>query len=568
MIKRLAISIFLSLMVFLPRQAYADEFKKIDIEAEISKDGVGHIRERWDIVENDTDYTERYKLINNLRGLKIEDFSLRALGRDFKKMDPWDTDLSFEEKAFRYGRIDRDDEVELCWGISDYSDNSYELSYKISPLAIGLEDADMVFFKFVGDNFDPMPEEVSIKLRAYEPLGEDIKFWAFGLEGQILNKDGIIELKSTGDINYATVMVKFPKGYFNTPYKEDKSFEDYANEAVKGSKWEENEGQAYKPPLPRWAKVLIGVLSALGIGGGFLGIRAAKLSFNEKNLANFKELRTLKDLKDHYYKDIPYEGPVEDLAFLIEKTYLNITDLAGDYINAFILKWAMKGHVILGDRKWGAFSDKKIKVLSKPKNMGEIEGAIFDIFYKTSLRKSDGTVGEADLRNYLKSNKKDLDNFYEDLEEKSIRALKEGGFLEDYEYEKSFLSSTRTGKELRITDKGVDLYERLVGFRNYLKDYEKVRSNDKEEIKKWDEFLVYAVILSQAEGLVDFIGDRSFENNNFIYYPYLYHNSKSYAQTTNQTYANTTGFSNAGFGGMTSVGGGGGSFGGGGGGGR
>ena len=40
--------------------------------------------------------------------------------------------------------------------------------------------------------------------------------------------------------------------------------------------------------------------------------------------------------------------------------------------------------------------------------MGEIEGAIFDIFYKTSLRKSDGTVGEADLRNYLKSNKKDL----------------------------------------------------------------------------------------------------------------------------------------------------------------
>lgn len=147
-------------LILLPKTSFADDFNSIDMDISIDKDGIANVRETWNIDEDNKDYTERYKLIENLKGLKIEDFSLSANGKDFERIEPWDTDKSFEEKSYKYGRIDRNDEVELCWGISSYTDNTYTLKYKINPLVVGLNDADMVFFQFVGSNFDPKPENV------------------------------------------------------------------------------------------------------------------------------------------------------------------------------------------------------------------------------------------------------------------------------------------------------------------------------------------------------------------------------------------------------------------------
>ena len=226
--KKIFITLAIILGIFIPQSAHADEFREISIEANIDEKGIGSIEEIWKINETNEDYTERYKTINNLRGLKIEDFSLEAFGKTFENRDPWDTDLDFNEKAYKSGVITRDeDEVELCWGISNYSDNTYKLKYKINPLAIGLKDSDMVFFTFVGDNFDPEPEKVNIKITGYKPF-TDIKFWAFGLRGAIHEENGQIILESTGDVSYTTVMVKFPKGTFATSYREDKNFADYA----------------------------------------------------------------------------------------------------------------------------------------------------------------------------------------------------------------------------------------------------------------------------------------------------------------------------------------------------
>ena len=143
--KKIFITLAIILGIFIPQSAHADEFREISIEANIDEKGIGSIEEIWKINETNEDYTERYKTINNLRGLKIEDFSLEAFGKTFENRDPWDTDLDFNEKAYKSGVITRDeDEVELCWGISNYSDNTYKLKYKINPLAIGLKDSDMV----------------------------------------------------------------------------------------------------------------------------------------------------------------------------------------------------------------------------------------------------------------------------------------------------------------------------------------------------------------------------------------------------------------------------------------
>ena len=566
--KKIFLALAIVLGIFIPKDSFADEFREINIEATIDENGIGQIEEIWKINENNTDYTERYKTIENLRGLKIEDFSLEAFGKTFEKLDSWDTDKSFEEKAFKSGIIKRsDDEVELCWGISDYSDNTYKLTYKINPLAIGLTDSDMVFFNFVGENFDPMPEVVNIKIKGYKPF-TDIKLWGFGLEGSIGEENGEIILKSSGDINYATVMVKFPKGTFATSYKEDKTFEDYARKAVKGSKWEENEGRAYTPPMPTWAKTLIGLAIAAGLGGIFAAIRGVSLSFNKKAVANIKDLPKPKELKGKYYRGLPYDGHIEDLAFLFKYMPIMNLDLGASYMNSFILKWAMDGKIDLGDEKKGLFESNSIRILSRPENMGPIEESIFEILNKASLEDSDGILTNKDVEKYLKKNKDELENIYDDLEDKSIEALKNGGYLENYTHEKSFLGSHKTGTELKITDKGLTLFENIIKFKSYLKNYKEEGSKSPEEVKLWKDYLVYSILLNEASGFHKFVDDNYYEQNYFIYHPYFFHNAHAYSSSINETYANTTGFSNAGFGGQTSVGGGGGSFGGGGGGGR
>lgn len=553
------------LFIMLPIFTFAENFKGIKIYVEIDKNGIAKVNEVWQINEDNEDYTERYKLINNLRGIKIEDFSVKALGKDFTELMPWDIDASFDDKAYHYGRIDREDEVELTWGISEFSDNTYNLSYKINPLVVGLNDSDMLFFNFVGENFDPKPENVEIRIRAYEAF-KDVKMWGFGMEGEIHNVNGEIVMTSSGYVDYATVMLKFPKGYFNTTYKIDKNFEDYANMAAKGSDWENREGEAYQKPMSTVAKITLVIVGLAVLGVIFFVGRLIALGFSKKRIENRKELPNIKDLKGEYYKDLPYQGSLEDLAFFISQSFLVINDLVGNYINAFILKWSLDGALEFIEEGSG-YSKNKIKLISRPKDMGPLEEELFQMISAANEENGKDYMTAKDFKKYVKANKDDMEDFYDEFEDKSIEALKDGGYLENYRYEKKFLFSKKTGTELRVTEKGKELWENLIKFKNYLKDYVD-QVTDEVEFEKWQDFLIYSSIFFLDEEFL-----RGAENyptyiNNYALYNTHILASRNFSKTINKTYQDVTGYSSSGGGGSTSFGGGGGSFGGGGGGGR
>lgn len=556
-------TIFVIGLILLPKTSFADDFKSIDMDISIDKDGIASVSETWNIDEDNKDYTERYKLIENLKGLKIEDFSLSANGKDFERIEPWDTDKSFEEKSYKYGMIDRDDEVELCWGISSYTDNTYTLKYKINPLVVGLNDADMVFFQFVGSNFDPKPENVSIKINGYEKFPEDIKMWGFGLVGEINNENGSIVLRSKGEVDYTTIMLKFPKGYFNTSYREDKSFKDYADKAVVDSKWEEKEGSVDTEPVPLFVKVILAILPIAVLSGIFAGIRGYKLNFDENNIINDNRLKKAKSYKNEFESRIPYEGNIEDLYFLLNRAYPYEVS-PENFIDAFILKWIYDKNINLTEDK-----HPKIEIISRPKNMGQVEEEFFDIVEESREYSKDELVSEKNIAKYFRKNKEEVEDFYDNFIESSKNALIENGYLKEISYQKKFLNTKRSGTELEVTDKGINLYEHLIKFKNYLLDYENVEKRNPEEINTWDMFIIYAAIFGISEKVF-----AKFENTYPEFYtrtyfaPYMIANSRSFSKKTSTSYSNATGFSSAGGGGTTSFSGGGGSFGGGGGGGR
>lgn len=565
-IKRLSKYLLVLILFLLPSISLADSFDSLDMDVTIDKNGVGSVEEIWQIDEDERDYTERYKLIENLRGIKIEDFSLTSpsLDKDFSEMDPWDSDLSFEEKAYKYGRSDREDETELIWGISQYGKNTYELSYKINPIIIGIEDSDMLFFQFVGDNFDPKPERVNINIKGFEPFDQNVKMWGFGLVGDIHNTNGNIVLKSTGEVDYATVMLKFPKGYFNTSYKEDKTFDDYANEAIKGSKWEEREGEANTDPTPWYVKVILPLILLLGLGSIFLGVRAKKLHFDENNITNDEALKKAKTFKDQYFRDIPYDSHIEDTYLLAEKAYPYEVN-QGNYMNAFILKWIYDKNIEIEARK-KKDKNAKIRILDRPTNMGKMEEAFFDIIEKSQEYSKDGLISNKNIQKYFKKNKEITEDFYEDFLPRSREALKSEAYLKDIRFEKKFARTKREGTELEVTPKGVNLYENLIKFRNYLEDYSLIEERDANEVHIWDYFLIYAAIYGISDKVFKNL-EKTYPNysNSSVFNYYMITNSRNYSTMTQ---ANIASFTSAGAGGSTSFGGGGGSFGGGGGGGR
>lgn len=114
--KRIISSILLTIIILLPKFVHADGFKYINLDVNIDKSGKAYVSEEWQIDERDNDYSERYKRIENLKGIKIENFKASLNGEEFSEKDSWNVDENFDQKTFYYGRNDSDDAVELCWG--------------------------------------------------------------------------------------------------------------------------------------------------------------------------------------------------------------------------------------------------------------------------------------------------------------------------------------------------------------------------------------------------------------------------------------------------------------------
>lgn len=563
--KRILSSILLTIIILLPKSVLADGFKYINLDVNIDKNGQASVSEEWQIDERDNDYSERYKRIENLKGIKIENFKASLNGEEFSEKDPWNVDENFDQKTFYYGRNDTDDAVELCWGISERGENNtYQISYDINPIIIGLDDSDMLFFKFVGSNFDPKPEKVNIKINSYEPIDKDVKMWGFGFEGDIKNNNGSIIAKSTGEVDNVNIMLKFPKGTFATNYTEDKSFKDYANQAVEGSDWEDNEGTVQKDDFGLKEFFLILLVIGLSIGV-IIAIIVVVAKNSPTYIANLKELPKKKALKDYRYSDIPYDGNLEDL-YLIAVNAYPFSQNVDTFINAFFLKWINEGAISYFERESGAVLKETIKkdktgeiiIKHRPENMGQTEQKVFTVLENIGKENSKGKITEKSLKKYLEENNKELDELSKELAENSKKALEKAGYLE--------IIKGKKRDQTILTEKGKDLYKKYIGFKNYLSNYDDIDLRYIDGAKTLDTYMIYAGLFG--------ISKKVYDNFNKVYKDYSFNNLYTYTYLNNihsfSSYASGNGesFSSAGSGGSTSFGGGAGGFGGGGGGGR
>lgn len=576
--KYLARIFILALILFFPHIAHANELHSIDINVEIDQNGIGHVKETWHTNEENEEATEKYKVISDLGDIKIRNFKIENDGGSWQEVSPWNIDASFDDKANKYGMVEDGDRVELCWGITNFGENTYHLSYDIDPLVVGLNDYDMVYFRFIKENLDPLPDKISITIKGPNSFDDEVLMWGFGFEGDVHNVDGEIVAKSDGDVQYGQVMLRLPKGTFDTSYNIDKDFDFYADMAQEGSDYgsaddagdyDEDYEYGESTPFNPFLFFLSGALSLIGpiIGFIFFGLAFKSLKgSSDYKIINKKVLKKANKFKDQYYRDIPYDGPIED-TYLISQNANGLNINFENYMTAFLLKWVYQDAISFGeDEEKVLFFDTKssyITINHEPTNMSKVESKFFDVLQRSEEYTDDGKIKQKHIEKFIKKNQDFMEDYFESFSENSLDQLVDRGYLINNKKKKAL--SSKFKNKITITDSGIDLYENFIKFKNYLEDYSLIEERDINEVKLWDGFMIYAAIYGISKKVYSNFTEIYPEYENMSAFDfYMISNITSYSSGISSAASSTlSSFESGGFGGSSSFGGGGGSFGGG-----
>lgn len=598
--RKFLLSLVLAIILIFARTSFADEIYSIDISADIDENGLAHVTEVWKTNEDSFDATEKYKVISDLNGIKIRDFKVSRNGEDFTEIKPWNLDLSFEEKKNHYGMIQKENGLELCWGITEFGENTYTLTYTIDPIVVGLNDYDMVYYRFIKENLEPLPDSISMTINSYKPFADETSLWAFGFQGNIENKDGKIIAKSSGDVNYGLVMLRMPKGTFATSLKIDQDFDYYKEMAIENSDFENNSydnssdeeisdydqdtrdyyededydedfnGYDYFDQGPsfwdfgRFFSILPILFSALTVGI-FIKNKNESNSFRP---INKEVLKNPKEFKEEYFREIPYQGPVED-TYLIN-LYAYKSNSFENYMNAFLLKWVYQGVVEFGEedekKLFMTHTISYIKLIQKPEDMSLVESSFYDILQECETYTGDGKISQKEIEEYVRDHQRIPEVLSRKLSKNSLDKLCQGQYLSNEKTKKKFaFSNDSYNNNVKIEEKGLELYENFIKFKNYLADYSLINERDINEVKLWDSFMIYAAIYGISKEVYKNFTEIYPEYEKMSYFDYyMIANINSYSHFVSQSFNNaSSNFENSSHGGFSSFSGGGGSFGGG-----
>ena len=109
--------IAISILIFVfPLVVKANSISKIDMDIYVDDNGTAHVTETWNANLNQG--TEGYKPYYNLGNANITNFKVSENGKEYEVQNNWNTNASFDEKAYKNGINYITNGLELCWGIS------------------------------------------------------------------------------------------------------------------------------------------------------------------------------------------------------------------------------------------------------------------------------------------------------------------------------------------------------------------------------------------------------------------------------------------------------------------
>lgn len=551
--------IFALVLFLLPSIILANEIKNIDMDIYVDNNGTAHVTEKWTVkAKNNTEFYKQYK---NLNESSITNYKVNMNGKNFELVD-WNINASFEEKAYKYGYNYIYDGVELCFGISNYGNNNYTLSYDITNFIYNTSDNyQLAYWNLIQPSSD-MIDNVNIKIHSDFKYSDTLDVWGYGKYGApCYVYDGVIEMTSEGAMGsseYMTIIVKFPANSFNTTATMNNDFNyylDMANEGATPYKHKKNNGisSAIAEALP----------IVLGIGIPLIVIILITM-LHKKKKYGYKNNKTIDKANTPLFREIPCNKDMyyaNCLVSLNDKLYKEYQET--NIFGAIILKWVKENKVTFKTETKGIFNKDSgtMDLTLNPTFDDPLEKELFDIMYSAS---KDGILEPKELENWCDNHYTKFFNLFKRINKREIEKLKANNHI--YIRTNSNECKYKNVMDDTIYEDSIQLY----GLKKYFDEFTKIDTKEVIEVHLWDEYLMFAYIFGIANRVAKQLKDLYPEvlndpNVNFDYSTLMYIDHISY----NSVHAASVAMSRAesyssGGGGFSSGGGGGGSFGGGG----
>ncbi|MFP5521841.1 DUF2207 family protein [Peptococcus simiae] len=554
--------------------ARANDLTDWQLSVVLQPDGSAQVTERRQLTVDEG--TEAYIALGQLQGAQITDFRVEEKGQPFTDLGTaWDVNASREEKAGKSGIIEKEDGVELCWGLGADGDHTYTVHYTIHGIVRQLTDGQSMFWTFYNSNTNTPPERASLEVRApFSMTADNTKIWGFGFEGQVnFDQDGRVIGQAQSPLspsNHITLLFQFPDNPFQPGLTQDMTLADQEAQAKEGSSYgssEEEGGGGFMDGLGAQILAIGGafgffLLSSLFRKSGQGGSTGSNNPFR----IDVRDVRARN--KDKYYRDIPYEGPLEDIVNMLRPFDMAQIE---DLFNAYLLTWLAEGRIGHQTVERGVFRKRDETTIvvdagyTGDRALPRLEAEFYDMV--VSAAGQDGILEAKEFAKWSRRNAGDLEAWWDRVESHSRRAMNQAGYVTVYESRKFLFRTSHIG----LTEAGAGLVDRLIAFKNYLEDFTLLDEREISEVGLWQQLLIWAGLYGMADEVAKALEDLYPELARQVDIDYtdiilLHHFSAGLGDAYRAATAPDLTASSGG-GGFTSIGGGGGGFGGGGGGG-
>ena len=559
----LSIVLFFSVLMVVD----ASSISKINMDIYVGSDGTATITETWNA--NVTSGTEGWHPYYNLGSSEIYDVKAKMDGQEYTNVDSWEENSSLSDKSYKAGLYyPESNEVDIVFGISSYGNHEYEVQYKISNFVSTLEDADMIYWNLIPYDFSAQPGNVTIKIYSDFKYNDNWDVWGYGKYGApCYIYDGVIEMTSDGVLNsneYLTILVKFPKGTFNTNSVLDNDFDYYYKMAEKGA-------TNYSDKKSIWDKlgaiigVVVGILCTV-IPMAFVFFFVYLFSTgNEKVKFGSAGNKVRKDVLP--FRDIPCNKDIFR-AYWVSSNY-NLSKKKEDFLGSVILKWLKDGNVRIEKvSKKGLFKEKEESniIFAKRPDNSEFETRLYDYMQEAS---GDNKLESNEFKKWCSNHYSKIFDWFDDVLEFQNKMLVNEGKAQVVSVGKVFKHNV-----YQIDDSMMMEAEQMAGLKKFLKEFSVIKEREPIEVNLWHEYLMYAQIFGIADEVASQFKKlypeviQEMEHMGYSYNDVIFIHSISSDGIKSASSARSRAESySGGGGGFSSGGGGGGSFGGGGGGG-
>lgn len=519
--------------------------RDIEITATLSSDGSAHICEVLDM--NTARGTEMYLVRENLgdiviSGLRVSDSD----GVPFENIGEWNVDASFNEKKGKCGIVTKRDGCEICWGLGFYGDHLFRVEYDMTNVVKPYDDYDALHIQFVSPGIQPRPQNVTVTIRkdGTEFNDSNSAVWAFGYNGTDTFDDGAIVAQTSEPFSsdeYSVILLaRFDKGLFMPSGISGGPFQDKLENAMYGSSYEEYQKR-------QRSAAIFAILLAVLFSGIVILLAVAFVYAIRKRNFNLFGVNRLKEIG--WERDIPFGGNLYESQYVLKKS--GQSSLDNTLASAMILRMVYNGYLVVtqvGNSK----IDISFNESADLSTMDSCERELYDMMKLAAG--SDGILQKREFPRWSKANAARVSDWFDKVNGKGRNDLSTDG----YALARSF------------TDEGKANARRVIGLRQYLKDFTLMKERHTSEAVLWREYLVFAALY----GIADLVAKELQQINPQAFETYvgyspnvmnrvIFFSNNMASNVTGAVISNQNAGSVAGHGGLSSFGGGGGFSGGG-----